>query len=51
MKIPKAIEDAGVSGKVKLVMFDPDEEICSYIKKGSNCYIGQNPFGQGMILQ
>ncbi|NLK75630.1 MAG: substrate-binding domain-containing protein [Clostridiales bacterium] len=48
MKIPKAIEDAGVSGKVKLVMFDPDEEICSYIKKGVvTAAIGQNPFGQG----
>ncbi len=46
--IARAIYDSGLAERIKLIMFDPDEETNSYIKKGVvSCVIGQNPFGQG----
>jgi methyl-accepting chemotaxis protein/ribose transport system substrate-binding protein len=44
----KAIVDSGMAGKIKLIVYDVDKEICHFIKKGViTCALGQNPFGQG----
>lgn len=48
MRIAEVIEDIGMAGQIKLIMFDPDEKTKADIKKGVvTCVIGQNPFGQG----
>ncbi len=44
----KAVEELGLTGKVKIVCFDYDKNIFEYIKKGIiHAAIGQDPFGQG----
>ncbi len=44
----RAIEDSGRAGKVQLYVFDTDQEIVAYIKKGIiGCAVGQDAFGQG----
>ncbi|MDP4094071.1 MAG: substrate-binding domain-containing protein [Bacillota bacterium] len=44
----KAIEELGLTEKVKVVCFDYNKEIFEYIKKGIiYSAIGQDPFGQG----
>jgi len=44
----KAIEDAHLTGRVKLFTFDSNEEIFSYIKKGIiDTTVVQDAFGQG----
>lgn len=44
----QAIEELGLTGKVKIVCFDYNREIFEYIKKGIiYSAIGQDPFGQG----
>lgn len=46
--IAKAIEDAGLTGRVVTVGFDDNQEIFEYIKKGIiYATITQDPFGQG----
>lgn len=46
--VAKAVEDAGMGSKIKIICFDFIESTINYIKKGviSNS-IGQDPFGQG----
>lgn len=44
----RAIEDSGKAGRVKLFVFDHDQEIFKYIKKGIiGVAVGQDSFGQG----
>lgn len=44
----KAVEEMGLTGKVKVVCFDYDDEVLAMIKKGTiYAAIGQDPFGQG----
>lgn len=44
----RAIEEGGYSGKVKLYVFDHNQDIFKYIKKGIIAVaIGQDSFGQG----
>ncbi len=44
----RAIEDSGKAGRVKLFVFDHDQEIFRYIKKGIiGVAVGQDSFGQG----
>ncbi len=46
--VARAIEDTGRVGKVKLYVFDHNQEIFRYIKKGViAAAIGQDAFGQG----
>ena len=48
LAIARAIEEAGLSGKVKCVVYDIDADTLNYIKKGAlTATIGQDPFGQG----
>lgn len=44
----KAIEELGMTGKVKIVCFDFVDETIQYVRKGIiSATIGQDPFGQG----
>ena len=44
----KAVEEAGMTGKVKVVSFDFVEETMQYVQKGViSATIGQDPFAQG----
>ena len=44
----KAVEEAGMTGKVKIVSFDFVEETMQYVQKGViSATIGQDPFAQG----
>lgn len=44
----QAIEELGLTGKVRVVCFDHDQRTLEYIKKGIiYAAIGQDPFGQG----
>ncbi len=44
----QAIEELGLTGKIKVVCFDHDQRTLEYIKKGIiYAAIGQDPFGQG----
>ena len=44
----KAVEDAGKTGKVKVVSFDFVDETMEFVKKGViSATIGQDPFAQG----
>ena len=48
IQLAKAIEDAGRRGKVKAVVFDQNDEIFAYIKKGIiAAAIDHDPFSQG----
>jgi len=48
LAIAKAIEESGLSGKIKCVVYDIDAATLKYIKSGAiTCTIGQDPFGQG----
>lgn len=48
IQLAKAIEDAGRRGKVKAVVFDQNDEIFNYIKKGViAAAIDHDPFSQG----
>lgn len=48
VEIAKAIEDSGLKGKVKEVIFDQNEEIYNYIRKGIiAAAIDHSPFLQG----
>lgn len=44
----KAVEDAGMTGKVKVISFDFVDETMEFVQKGViSATIGQNPFAQG----
>lgn len=46
--VSKAVEDAGMAGKIRIICFDLIESTINYIKKGViSGTIGQDPFGQG----
>jgi methyl-accepting chemotaxis protein len=48
LALGKAIQEEGLAGKIKSVVYDIDTATIEYIKKGAiTCAIGQDPFGQG----
>ena len=48
IQLAKAIEDTGKTGKIKAVVFDQNDEIFEYIKKGViAAAIDHDPFSQG----
>lgn len=48
LQIVEVFEELNLGGKVKLIVYDIDKDICNYVKKGIvTCVLGQDSFGQG----